>query len=273
MTVKKKAPHPSAVVEEASSSLEESVMEEERKTPITQVVEIIDDNTPVEDTKPSVEESSSDIFAKAKQSVSDTDTNDTAYTQNTDSIESDEKRKELVDELFQKKPVNSMDVMPEITAHHATKKNPIIYWAIGIVSACVVIAVSLVLFSGKKLSLPSVVVVPTATPTPEPKTTPSPTPVEVKKESLSIQVLNGGGKAGAATKMKKSLEAKGYTVKDTGNAEEYTYDKTEIHVKSVKNGALQMLEADLKDTYTLGTSAADLEDSVAYDVRVIVGKE
>lgn len=73
--------------------------------------------------------------------------------------------------------------------------------------------------------------------------------------------------------MKKALEAKGYTVKDTGNTEEYTYDKTEIHVKVSKKDALSLAEADLKSTYSLGTSAADLEDSVAYDVRVIVGKE
>lgn len=81
--------------------------------------------------------------------------------------------------------------MPEITAHRSAKKNPIIFWAIGIVSACVVIAVSLVLFSGKKLSMPSIVVVPTATPTPEQKSSPTPTPVEVKKETLSIQVERG----------------------------------------------------------------------------------
>jgi hypothetical protein len=237
------------------------------------VVEIIDDSTSMEESTLSKPEHT-DILEQAKpiEAVSE-DSNDTQYSRSAQSIETDEKRKELVDELFQKKPTSPVEVMPEITAHRSAKKNPIVFWAIGIVSACVVIAVSLLLFSGKKLSMPSIVVVPTATPTPEQKTTPTPTPIEIKKDTLSIQVQNGGGKAGAATKMKKVLEEKGYTVKDTGNTEEYTYDKTEVHVKAAKKEALTLLEADLKSTYSLGTSAADLEDSVAYDDRVIVGKE
>jgi hypothetical protein len=105
----------------------------------------------------------------------------------------------------------------------------------------------------------------------------SPTPAsasgELKRSTITIQVLNGGGKAGAATKMKTFLEEKGYTVSDTGNAESYTYDKTQILVKSTKKAYIPLLERDLKDSYTLGTSAATLEASVSYDARVIVGKE
>lgn len=250
MVLKKKV---SAVVEEAPSSLEESVVKEERKTPMTQVVEVVEDSGSMEEP---------------------TMANDPVPEVNVASEElQDEKRKVLVDELFQKKPTASVEMMPEITAHRSQKKNPIVYWAIGIVSACIVIGISLVLFSGNKgIGMPSIVLVPTATPTPV-SATPSPTVSPVSRDTVSIQVLNGGGKAGAATKMKKTLEEKGYTVKDTGNTEEYTYDKTEIHVKATKKDARMLLEADLKESYTLGTSAADLEDSVAYDVRVIVGKE
>jgi len=73
--------------------------------------------------------------------------------------------------------------------------------------------------------------------------------------------------------MKKALEDKGYLVTDTGNAGSYTYEKTEIIVKASKKAYIPLLEEDLKDSYTLGSSAASLEDTASYDARVIVGKE
>jgi hypothetical protein len=185
----------------------------------------------------------------------------------------DVKRRELVDELFQKRIDKPAPVVPEITARRERKGKPVYSWAIGIITACLVIGVSLLLFSGKSFKLPKLAAKPTPTPTPTVIATPTPTPEEVKKSSVTIQVLNGGGKAGAATKMKTLLESKGYTVKDTGNADAYTYDKTEIVVKASKQSLLSVLESDLSPTYTLGTSAATLAESAAYDARVTVGKE
>lgn len=257
--MKKKTPVHSTVVEEAPSSLEDAVITEERKTPVTQVVEVIEDDASATEKVPDLidqkmEETREEIQeAKEEQA-------------------SDEKRKELVDELFQKKSVSNTEVLPEISEHRSGRKNPILFWAIGIITACVVIGVAMVLFSGKKIGLPSIVVIPTPTPSPTIVVTPTPSPVEKKKDTFVIQVLNGGGVKGAATKMKTLLESKGYTVKDTGNTEEYSYEKTEIQVKSALQSYVPMIEADLKSTYTLGTSAATLEDSVVYDVRIIVGK-
>ena len=73
--------------------------------------------------------------------------------------------------------------------------------------------------------------------------------------------------------MKKLLEEKGYTVADTGNTDEYTYEKTEILVKSGKEGYIALLEEDLKGTYTLGSGSATLSEDSSYDAQVIVGKE
>lgn len=176
------------------------------------------------------------------------------------SEEADEKRKVLVDELFQKKE-------PVLTNR---KTHPLLLWAIGTVVVCLVVGGALLLVSGKKGSLSLVV---SSKPTPIPQATPSPTPGVVSRASLSIQVLNGGGVAGAASKMKKALEDKGYTVSDTGNAPSYTYDTTEILVKLSKKAYLPLLEEDLKDSYTLGTSAATLEERVSFDAQVIVGKK
>ena len=165
------------------------------------------------------------------------------------------------------------EVTPEISMHTKRTTNPIMLWAIGVVVACLVAGGTLLVLSGKAGSLPSIVVIPTPTSTPTPKMTPTPTPNETTRESLSIQVLNGGGVAGAATKMKKALEDKGYLVTDTGNDGSYTYEKTEIIVKASKKAYIPLLEEDLKDSYTLGSSAASLEDTASYDARVIVGKE
>lgn len=278
MVVKKKSKLSATVVEEAPSSLEESVEKEERKSsPVTQVVEVVEDSSSLEDGT-SLETQANDLLEHSVKTQSEPSVEHTAKDNDqeevqTDTDDSDEKRKVLVDELFQKKTqAPESGVMPEISAHHSQKKNPIVYWAIGIVSACVVIGVSMVMFSGKKLSMPSIVAVPTSTPTVAPSS-PTPTPAEVKKDTVSIQVLNGGGKAGAATRMKKLLESKGYTVKDTGNTEEYIYDKTEVHTKTTKKEYLSLVEGDLSGDYSMGTSAADLEESVAYDIRVIVGSE
>ena len=198
-------------------SLEESVVKEERP-PVTQVVEVVAEEVVPEDQ------------------------------------EADEKRKVLVDELFQKQE--------PVFANRKT--HPLLLWAIGTIVVCLVVGGALLLVSGKKGS---------SKPTPTPQETPTPTSAEVSRGSLSIQVLNGGGVAGAATKMKKTLEDKGYTVADTGNAPSYTYDKTEILVKSAKKAYLPLLEEDLKDSYSLGTSAATLEDSVTFDAQIIVGKK
>lgn len=278
MVVKKKSMPTAAVVEEAPSTLEESMEKEERKSsPVTQVVEVIDDSSTMEGST-SLETQSNDLMEHSIKSsqVSSVENPDDGNAQEDIRVESDdadEKRKVLVDELFQKKTHSTTtEVMPEISAHHSQKKNAIVYWAIGIVSACVVIGISMVMFSGKKFSMPSIVAVPTATPTAS-ISTPTPTPAEMKRDAVSIQILNGGGKAGAATRMKKLLEEKGYTVKDTGNTEEYTYDKTEVHAKATKKEYLSLVEGDLSGEYSMGTSAADLEESVAYDIRVIVGSE
>jgi hypothetical protein len=95
----------------------------------------------------------------------------------------------------------------------------------------------------------------------------------VDKTSFEIRVLNGGGTAGAAGKMKTLLEDKGYKVSGTGNTDSYTYDSTEIHGKTNMTDAIANLKADLKDSYTLGTVSADLDASASADVQVIVGKE
>jgi hypothetical protein len=206
---------------------------EETRPPVTQVVEVVEE----EDTQAPPSES--------------------------------EIRKEKVEELYQetKEPV----VMPEISAHKSRPITSLFVWAI--VTILVALATGGILFAAAKKTSPvSLFARPTPTPTPAPTATPTPTPASIDKTSFEIKVLNGGGTPGAASKMKSYLEEKGYTVAGTGNTDEYTYTTTEIHGKSSMQDAIANLQADLTDTYTLGTVAADLSASASADVEVVVGK-
>lgn len=260
--------------------LEEETKKEERKVPVTQVVEVVEDSEAemspqtVTHSEVPAQTDAAEVSVESP-SVNSEKTEYTEEPRTAGKDTSDEKRKELVDELFQKRIDKPVEVAPEISMHTAKsrKSKPIYMWAVGIITACLVLGVSLFIFSGKSGTLPSIVLIPSPTPTPSLQASPTPTPSELKRDAVTVQVLNGGGKAGAATAMKKTLEDKGYVVKNTGNADAYTYEKTEIQVKSAKAAYLPMLEADLKSSYTLGTSAATLEETASYDVRVIVGKE
>lgn len=137
-----------------------------------------------------------------------------------------------------------------------------------------------------------VVVVPTLTPQPtiaptesitptgakKPSLTPSPTktaakPGVVTKTGLTIAVLNGSGTAGAAKTVAADLEALGYTVSQTGNADNFGYEKVSISVKSAKKEYLQQLKNDLSANYTIGSASATLSSSSETDAIVIVGQE
>lgn len=234
-----------ATAEPAVTS-EEKPMEESHPV-VTQVVEVVGDEPPVQEP---------DVVERPIEPT-----------------EESEIRKEKVEELYQ--GVKESTVMPEISIHKNKPFTPILVWAV--VTIFVAVLTGVVLFFTAKKTSPMKLF---TRPTPQPKAdqplagtpTPTPTPKAIDKTSFKIQVLNGGGTVGAAGKMKTALEDNGYTVSGTGNADEYTYTATEIHGKSTMVDAIAHLQADLKGTYTLGTVAADLPASSSADVQVIVGK-
>lgn len=215
---------------------------EETRPPVTQVVEVVEEASVLEEAPPPAEPQPS---------------------------EESETRKERVEELYQE--AKDVKVMPEISVHKGRPIRSLLVWAI--VTILVAIATGGILISVTKKTSP-IKLFARSTPTPTPTVTPAPTPtpVSVDKTSFEIKVLNGGGTPGAAGKMKTLLEDKGYTVSGTGNTDEYTYETTEIHGKTTMKDAIANLQADLSDTYTLGTVAADLSASASADVEVIVGK-
>lgn len=228
-----------------------------------QVVEVVDEETPRVEREP--EAAPTETSGDAGEEPPSEPASDGEVEE--EMPQEEEKRKEMVDDLFEEQ---SSAVMPEISIHKKSAVIPFVSWVLVVLTVAAVTGGALyILIQRPTLKLPVLFAKPTPTPTPSP----TPTPVAAKREDVSIQVLNGGGTAGAAGKMKKLLEDKGYSVKDVGNTDEYTYTKTEILVKAGKEAYRTLLESDLKDTYSLGTASATLPADVTYDVRVIVGKE
>lgn len=177
--------------------------------------------------------------------------------------------KVVISDLFQKKDTIGI---PEIFMHKSNSSRTMIVWSTAVITVAVLLGAALfVSAKGVKISDLSLgMAKPTATPT----QAPSPTPQSAQRADISVQVLNGGGVPGAATKMKTFLEDKGYTVGDTGNTDEYTYNNTVVLVKADKDAYAELLKTDLVEEYTLEASSSDIlaSDSV-YDAQVIVGKK
>lgn len=123
---------------------------------------------------------------------------------------------------------------------------------------------------------------PSISPTDEPvKATATPTtqavnPVDaatgMDRSTLSIEVQNGSGVTGVASKGSDILKSFGYKVSGIGNADNENYENVTIQVKSTKINFLALLKKDLGFSYTVGSSSADLSSSSTADALVIIGK-
>lgn len=89
---------------------------------------------------------------------------------------------------------------------------------------------------------------------------------------LSIEVQNGSGETGVASKGSEILKSFGYKISATANASNFDYQNVTIQVKSTKSNFLALLKKDLGFSYTVGSASADLEPSSTTDALVIIGK-
>lgn len=97
-------------------------------------------------------------------------------------------------------------------------------------------------------------------------------PVVIEREEVSVSVLNGSGAPGAAGDLAAVLEAAGYGEIDTGNADNYDYETTEVQVKVDNQELFDLISQDLSDDYTV-TQGDDLDEDSQFDAVVIVGAE
>jgi len=110
---------------------------------------------------------------------------------------------------------------------------------------------------------PATEVVETPTPTPEP---------ELNRADLTVQVLNGTGEPGAAGGGKDLLEELGYGEVETGNADSYSYEESEISLKEEKADYFDLLYADLSTGYLVSSKLLVLDEDSEYDVVIVLGK-
>lgn len=124
---------------------------------------------------------------------------------------------------------------------------------------------------GGNASVP-VEIVPTSVPTIVNSITTTPVP-EFSKKDLKISVLNGSGIAGLAGKAKTFLEGLGYQVVNTGNAEVFTYETTEVSIKEDKQMFLADIVKSLGEKYTLSAKNPTLDSKSEFDVVIKLGKK
>ena len=112
------------------------------------------------------------------------------------------------------------------------------------------------------------------TPSPKPTITIEPTKAAVVNlEEYSIEVLNGSGVTGAASKLKEALTAEGFKVISAGNADKSDYTDTIIAAKKKINSAyLEKLKENLKKTYTVVIdSKTSVPETSEADVVITIG--
>lgn len=114
---------------------------------------------------------------------------------------------------------------------------------------------------------------PSNTPTPKPTTNPVDKATGLDRSDLTVEVQNGSGEVGAASKVSETLKSFGYHVVSIGNADNFNYENVTINVKSDQSKYLSLLKKDLTTVYTIGSSSASLSASSSADALVIIGKQ
>lgn len=100
----------------------------------------------------------------------------------------------------------------------------------------------------------------------------SPTVSKPDIGSYTVQILNGSGIEGEASKLQSELHQKGFTIEKTGNADNYDYEDTIVKTKkSVDEKTISLLNKELKTNHIVGKSEL-LEDYTDVDIIIIIGK-
>ncbi len=102
---------------------------------------------------------------------------------------------------------------------------------------------------------------------------PSPSSESVDLAQYFVQILNGSGISGEAGVVEDILAAEGFENFETGNADNYDYEETEIQLKeSIPDQIFDDLERALNSDYEIVLSQEVLTSDADYDVIVVVGK-
>jgi cell envelope-related function transcriptional attenuator common domain len=89
----------------------------------------------------------------------------------------------------------------------------------------------------------------------------------VSNKNIKVQILNGSGVSGAATKLKTELEGKGYTVAGTGTISGAKFSSSYIIDKTIKSGHAKQVGSDLD----INSIKKDQDTLSKVDVLIIIG--
>lgn len=101
-----------------------------------------------------------------------------------------------------------------------------------------------------------------------PTTEPSPTPVDLA--TLKLKILNGSGAPGEAGRVESLLQTVGFGKAETGNADSYDYEQTQIEVnehisEAITQTLIEALAAYELEPVKISSGAAE------FDISIIVG--
>lgn len=101
----------------------------------------------------------------------------------------------------------------------------------------------------------------------------NPTPTVIPLGSLKIQVLNGSGTPGEASKIVNLLSKNNFNIQTTGNAANFDFTQTQIQIKeSVSNDVSALLISSLKNNYPAKILSEKLPESSEFDIVITTGK-
>lgn len=113
---------------------------------------------------------------------------------------------------------------------------------------------------------------PTPTPTPTATPTPTPTPTPLDLSQFDLQVLNGTGTPGQASDVQELLQKAGFQEVDTGNADRYDYELTQVQLSPQAPSQLyQAIVDSLGEDFT-ATLSSQLDEDSQFDAIVITGQ-
>ena len=171
-------------------------------------------------------------------------------------------------------PVESADDTEFAKITKASRSSMLILVLVAIVSFVVGMGITYAAFQLIGMNTSGGISFMRATPTPEPSATPEPTEKPIDRSSITIEVLNGSGKAGAAKKAADLLEGLGYKIEGTGNADKSTYEESVLEVQdSVDEEIIALLQKDLEQNYTIASQSGTLSSTDKASVRFIIGKK
>lgn len=169
-----------------------------------------------------------------------------------------------------KEEVNAFKSSAQPTANYNVRK-------IIVLTGILILALGVVLFRHnlRKVRNIDVVSLPTTVPTlvPSAVTHQTENPENLGNVSeYSIQVLNGSGVAGEATRVVDILKAEGFTTLEIDNADSYIYTNTQVQMKkSVPKGIFTIVERALNSEYSVEKTEA-LTTDAKYDLIIVVGE-